>query len=304
MKIRIIQLINNFYHDNLVMDEQSRLEPLGQFSVFGYFDALDIYDVDEKEGIWKALSELSQKHLDKKNNRRNLICINNDEETDRMFWKNREDFRFLFITLIRIKDTKPDQLLEKINQMNSDSKRDRYDCCSYLSYDHCEAVIVRESDQFSTGLKKVKELRRIFHTFKMYTIFAVNEKLLQNSQIIDSAIKDDCVNLRLRCIVKDFMAAERYMCDMEKILRNSNPSMEFGRHETFGSSDWLVEINNISLCSILEHYKMGGLFTHTKKEYENAFFNIESEILLKSEGNQENGTMDHGVSEKHKQSSE
>lgn len=297
MRTRIIRLINNFYYDNWEIEETKREKPLGQYCVFGYFDALDVIEVpgdDTNIGIWKKLSSLSQEYLDDNHNRRNLICITEDDETDKRFWENKDNFRFLFITLIRVKDMPSEKLMKAICQMNSSCKDDTYDCCAYLSYDHCEAVIVRESNQYSVGLNKVKELRDEFGAFKMYTIFAVNERLLQNSDTIINTIVDEQIDIRLHCIVKDFNLARAYIQDLKNnlIKKSKNQLSDFKEYETLGSSDWIIEVNDISLSTILEYYKMGGLLTHTNSKYEKAFFNIESQILLKTGVNRGNGTMD------------
>ena len=102
MKIRIIQLINNFYRDGKNCPDEKRTEALGTYCTFGYFDALEVKTGQfiqnlKDSAMWREINDLTLGTLDGSFRRRNLICITNNDAKDTEFWEQKDDFPYLFV---------------------------------------------------------------------------------------------------------------------------------------------------------------------------------------------------------------
>ncbi len=279
MSIRILQLKNNFLRDDINPNK----EPLGPYCVIGYFDAFAISKeeaVDERNfNSWKCLGKLTSE-LAGNVNCRMLICFTEDSEKDRKFWEAQEEALF-FITMIRLKKENicfKEQ--EKIKKKLDEAEKS----ISYWSYDHSEIIVVTKTKKYSDGIRKVMELREVCSALKMYTVFAMKEDILASYEKIENAIEDEKVSIRLHCMVKDYQKAGIFKKKLEDGLSQRNGrTIKIRKFETFGGYDWLMEVDQISIYSILEHYKMKRLLTHANEIYNEAFFNVESEILTQEE---------------------
>lgn len=277
ISIRILLLKNNLYQDAGVTSDNA----LGKYCVLGYFDAFDISDEREVNlatlDTWGYLGEKTSEQ-DSNMNCRMLVCVTEQQEKDREFWTNRTD-SLVFITMVRLGEgglaAEGDGILEQLTEM---PKR-----MGYLSYDHSEIIVVTKTNQYSDGMKSVRELRNICNAVKTYTVFGIKEEVLESYETIKKCVKDERVCCRLRCMVKNYEKLESFIKILEKYIieRNADPE-EIGirQFEMFGGYDWLIEFDNISICSFLELYKTKELLTHVNEEYSETFYNIESEILI------------------------
>lgn len=144
MKIRVIQLINNFFKDENGRNVD-REKALGTYCTFGYFDALQVdegrtFDGTEENLIWNKIEEVVVGTLDGTSSRRNLICIAEEEEKDEQFWNHAKEYPYLFISLIRIRrDAEAMKAMYcVVNEMKMDDT-----AIAYYSYNHSELVIAK-----------------------------------------------------------------------------------------------------------------------------------------------------------------
>lgn len=277
--IRILQLKNNFYRD----EGRTGEEPLGGYCVLGYFDAFDISKAEEtfttQFNTWESLGKLTA-DMDGTVNCRMLVCVTEQPDKDRAFWAEQSDILF-FVTMVRMtkSDSLSEQLKKIIEKANGNSGQ-----IGYLSYDYSEIIVVTRTNKYSEGIARVNELRKMEGVVKTYTIFAVRDPLLDSYETITKKVEDENVFCRLHCMVKNEVKAETFRKELEKQIGEKNKGkIAVRRFQTLGMNDWLMEINNVSICSILECYKMGNLLTHTNEQYYEAFYNIESEILITGE---------------------
>lgn len=278
ISFRILQLKNNFYQDN----GSTERDALGEYCVIGYFDAFDISD--SKMGkvtefnTWRHLGELTTQ-LNGTVNCRMLVCITDQQAEDKAFWEEQSDALF-FVTMVRVKaGTLADEMKDTVDKLWEPGKR-----IGYLSYDHSEIIVVSKTNRYSEGIEGVKKLRNVCKAVKTYTVFAIMEKCLESYESIQDKLEDERVFCRLHCMVKDYGEAEKFKNELEKQMSNRNGRpIDIRKFETFGGYDWLMELDDVSVCSVLECYKMKKILTHANEKYNRAFFNIESEILVKSE---------------------
>ena len=112
----------------------------------------------------------------------------------------------------------------------------------------------------------------------------MKEDILESYEEIENTIENEMVFVRLHCMVKDYQEAEIFRKELEKALSGRNGrKITIRKFETLGGYDWLLEVDQISVYSIFEHYKMKNLLTHANEIYNKAFFNVESEILTQEE---------------------
>lgn len=296
MSIRILQLINNFYCDNGLKKGKNREVPLGKYCVLGYFDALDVNlpsDVfQEGDKTWNVLSALSAQKHDRAVSRRNIVCVPGNELRDQQFWEEESALPFYFVSMLRVNKEKY-SALQMISDVQEMEKKDQ-NIVTYYTYNHSEVVIVKKTGNYREGMKYVISLRDRFSAFKVYSIFAIREQALTSRETIAGEIEDEQIDCRLHCVVKDYKGAEIFWNVLNDTLTgHEGRKVKAKRYDTLGSYDWMIEINNISIQSMLSCYKMGEILTHTNPVFEKAFFNIETEILLPGKGPGENGTMDY-----------
>ena len=276
--IRILQLKNNFYWESGSTDR----EALGQYCVLGYFDALDIEKIEAEVtefNTWGKLGELTST-LDKAVSCRRLVCVTEQKKKDDEFWAD-ETYALYFITMVRINKNASvaDKLAEVENKLAETGKH-----ICYLSYDHSEIIVVTKTNIYSEGIESVGWIRKVCEAVKTYTVFAISEKALESYETIQEKLQEEKVFCRLHCMVKDYEKADRFRKKLEEHFTERNgDAVKIRRFETFGGHDWLLEIDGVSISSVCECYKMGERLTHASDEYKNAFFNVETEILVERE---------------------
>lgn len=283
VSIRILQLKNNFYWDSGGTGRNA----LGKYCVLGYFDAMDITDAVKVEvtefNTWKQLGELTSER-DNRLSCRTLVCVTEQLDKDEKFWGDASRM-FYFITMVRINKTASvedkwreieDKLPESENHIN------------YMSYDHSEIIVATKTNTYSEGIKSVKKIRSVCEAVKTYTVFAVKESALESYETIQGRLTEEKVCCRLHCMVRDYAKAEAFRKKLEEHFTERNDRIiKIRKFETFGGYDWLLEIDDVSIRSVFECYKMGEVLTHSNQDYKEAFFNVESEILTEQEEDQD-----------------
>lgn len=290
----MIQLRNSFYRDEPEMlEEQDRKTALGSYCVLGYFDALEIHPAEEPDKIWSKRSQISMEKSIKRCNSRVLVCISMNDSYDEEFWREQNQKPFYFTSLVRVRQEKlkSEDLTEKlkeINQMDPDPSKNNE--IGYLSYDHSEVVVIYKTDRYSDGMSHIAELKNRFSILKMYTIFAISERVLQTDDVLESEIREEQLDVRFHAKIKDFQNAENFYSKLKKELQEIN--VPIYRYDTLGGNDWLMEADGLSLHWLLKNYRMGNLLTHTNEEYEKAFFNLETEMFpsVRKKGGGEDGS--------------
>lgn len=282
MRARIITLANNFYQDEeLIRDDNKYMtddqqQELEEYCCLGYYDALGVRKIEgNSQQIREQVNVISMEGLKRNCSRRNIVCISDDEDKDESFWQNAGQHPCLFISMIRIKQDgeqvgKLKIIIAEINE--------KEDMVAYYTYDHSEVVVVKYGLGYLEGMESVLSLYNSMNIFKMYSIFAVKEKDLEER----GSVKDEEVGCILSAMVRDREQAKEYIRKLEEFLRKApNLSKEFSvtHIDTLGKCDLLVEICHVPIRRLLCAYKMGGLLTHTNKEYNRVFFNIESQLF-------------------------
>lgn len=299
MKIRIIQLINNFFKDENGTDE-NREKALGTYCTFGYFDALQV-DEDNYAGdnqIWKKIDGVTVRTLDGTCSRRNLICIAEQEEKDRKFWECAKDYPYLFLSLIRMKraEEATDTIRRMMDEMEEDDTK-----IAYYSYNHSELVIAKLENSYKAGMNFVLSLRRTLNALNLYSIFSVREEKLKDKSGLPGSIAAETVSVRLRLMIKNDYETDFFLQKLWEALfkdeiwdKKVSEKENFEKSYTLGSSDMIIEIEQIEMYKLLSCYEMGNLLTHTNKQFGKAVYNIETEILIKGAHIENGKSMDCG----------
>ena len=282
MVIRRIQLKNNLYLDG----GSNNSGPLGEYCVFGYFDAMSIDRRDERElGAWKVLSEGVIGEIDGSCSVRSLLCVSGDEEKDKLFWQadmQTVSYPLLFVSIIRLKEPiESIAVKKKMDELNQSEKG-----MAYFSYEHSELIAFFKTNKYSDGHKFCKILHEMFQIYKMYTIFSVKEQTLDSYDIIKKEIIEEKVDCRLRAIVKDWSKIHRMKEKLEDALAEE-PRIKpmISERHMMGNADVLFEVNNVSIQKLLTCYKTNELLTHSNSYYQEVFYNIETEIPWMEEEN-------------------
>lgn len=282
MKIRVIQLINNFFRDT-DFENENRERALGTYCTFGYFDALQVKEsreISDTDGnpIWKEIDKITTSTLDGTCSRRNLVCMAEDEKKDKEFWDKAKKYPYLFVSLIRVQHS------DDVNCVINDTKRDET-AIAYYSYNHSELVIVKLETEYAKGMDFVLSLRKKLHTLNIYSIFSVREDILKLETKLKNELSTEKVSVRLRMMIKNDQNIDDFLEKLsEKLFKDDvqedNNIMKF---YTLGNNDLIVEIKSVEMYKLLSCYGMGNLLTHTNTQFGKAVYNIETEILVKGE---------------------
>lgn len=288
MKVTIIQLINSFYKDgNEVASEdveQQNKEPLGEFCVLGYFDAMKVTEKEiepDKENMLEKASDCFLDNLKGRSNYRTLICIPVLENTNPNFWED-VNTPFYFVSMVRVKTNGFGELKEKIRKSYSADEKS----INYYSYDHSDVISVYKTNRYTDGIKHIEKLQQEIEAYKVYTIMAVRESVLERPEIIKKHIVDEMIDCRLHVVMKDLIKARQYCNKIKRLLAFNNADVSFAQYNTLGSGDILLEIDNISFGSLLAFYKTGEILTHNHPDYLGSVFNIETRIVEHKEREQ------------------
>ncbi len=290
MRIRVLELVNNFYKDEdtegcaETTGDDSRQE-LGEYCCLGYFDALNVRSLDcgsrQEMNIRREAECIAVRNLEGKDNRKNIICVTNDEKRDEDFWKLAERMPFLFVSLIRIKfpgQHTPSDIVKTVNAKSEETM-------AYYTYGHSDIVVFRTGNEYLKNMTSVLSMYEEVNIYKMYSVFAVKECVLENCE----GIPDEMVTCRLNGAVQNMEHVKVYIDKLKEALKSGNNAgdLEINCFYTLGNSDFLMEIPKVSLINLLKCYKMGEVLTHTDEDYKKAFFNISSSILNKKEWEKE-----------------
>lgn len=292
MRIRVIDLANNFYKDGQSANVQdgtlddNRRKELGEYCCLGYFDALEVRQIDfDGKGninIRKKVNQMMMKHLDGGCSRKNIICVTDDDKRDENFWAQAQNMPFLFVSLIRVNYENGDgrgrkqKLCEIIRRINEQGQM-----IAYYTYDHSDIVVLKYGKEYLRDVGKVLSLRRGMNVFKTYSVFAVKETVLDSC----AEVQDEIVNCRLHAAVKDMCKVEDFLEEIKDFLgKGEMGTVNIKCYDTLGNNDLLIEISHVSIRQLLKCYRMGELLTHTHPSYQRAFFNIQSQLFGDGKG--------------------
>lgn len=283
MKVRIIQLINNFYIDqdqnsDAAQDQNSRRQ-LGEYCSFGYFDAVCIEESQsvkniKESAIWEKINQTVCDAFDAFCSRRNLICIIDNAQKDQEFWEDAKKYPYIFISLVRTKHR--EETTKKIKKIVQIINADKT-AIAYYSYNHSEIIIVKLESTYTNGLCFVLDKRKKIDLLNMYSIFSVRENMLNNA----NNINNEKIEVRLHIMVKDDELIQTYLEKLVDQIGIINGN--YKTYNTLGSCDLLFEIKEIDLKNLLPCYAMGNILTHSNSFFQKAVFNIETEFIVESE---------------------
>ena len=264
MKMHLIQFSNNFY--NAVNADKN--EPFGEYCVLGYFDAVNIFDIDSDKykeyKIWHAIADITIDNLQATCTQRNVLCVTDDEIKDKLFWEDVKSKPIIIISLIRLKEPyKPDTLADI---------KCRPGVMLYFTSAHSDLIMMTSGSRFSDCKRRVMQYREDFSILKMYSVLAIREDSLNTGETIE----DERVDCRLRIMVQhkdDISGFLEEIAEKLGIRKDDIPEP----NDILGGSDVLVELNGISIRKLLREYKMGRHMTHPF--YRDKFYNIETEIV-------------------------
>lgn len=283
MKTRVIQMLNNYYKDGENREfKPEAQEALGEYCCLGLFDALHIELVEkgerqEGQDVRSRINESIVGKLQGEHNVRSVVCVTEYDAEDEAFWKEAKEMPFLFVSFVNIShDGKEisDRLRKAMENVISEKH-----VMAYYTYDHSELAVIRTAENYSQGFQEVLGLYDKADIFKMYTVFAVREDVLENCE----RVRDEIINCLLYATVKKRDRVEEYKRELAKALCKKKEEIKI--YETLGHSDCLIEILQVSIKKLLYCYKMGRLLTHTNSYYNQAFFNIETQFMTEGKGN-------------------
>ena len=284
---RIIRLISNTYNTR----KNIYREPLGEYCVFGPYDAMNI---DEEVREWKddwIAGDMGDKNMnlsDGKSRQCNIICAatSADRQKEADFVVRMRNSPFLFVSLLIMDrdQMNKNEVIKKIAEINQGQE-----CWIYLTTGKNELAMLHYCKSYRNGLNTVLDRHKMIPAIlKTSTIFAIQEKSFYAAHPLYKQIEDEMVSCRLRCFVRDRNRADRFLKELGKdVMKNGAQGMRW--FNILGSADLLVEIDSIPLKILLSYYRTGERLTHMNQQYNEAWYNIETEFIS------DNGGMNYGA---------
>ena len=285
MVVRVVELLNSFYKDSVEISGTE--EALGDYCIWGFFDALKIKRITagfDKKGIMRSVTDTVICDYNGLFNRKEIICIHEDEKKDDSFWKDADKKPYLYITLIR-KERREDSSENVDNMMKEINCRRKQ--IAYYSYSHSEIIIIGYSDSCKECLDKVLRIKNMLPIFKTVTVFGIKERELGNL----TNVKKERVSLRLAGKVREQENAINMVKKLDEKIQEKGvgTDYEYRAYDTLGAKDIIIEILNVPIENILPFYATGELLTHTNPEYGASFYNIETQIITEFYSNKKRG---------------
>lgn len=278
---RKIQLISNIYKGK---SEDKDIEALGEYCVFGPFDALSFEE--EEQGTDEPAYYDDKDKIREKCRCFHITCVSDEDDKEKQFFKRAALFPFLFVSFF---------VASELGNGNYDINADHQDirnkirivnlqnpnCRICFSYEKYSFILFHLCNQYKEGLKKILEIEQLFPKAKSSTVFAVREDALDTQNELYEAIRDDKVGVRLQGIMTDKSRADDYLSKLGKMIMGfSKPAERIAWYDTLGSADILVEIDGVFLKEVLPLYKSGSFLTHMCHDYQNAWYNIETKFII------------------------
>lgn len=265
MLVRVLELLTHIHNDDIEQD----CGPLAEYSCIGYFDALNIehfeYDLNRQTlNIYEMVEKEILKNLDGRCTRKTLICVCKDAEKEDEFWKKAEENNLLFISVIRLNDSKKGNVAKIIENFNK-----RPLSIAYLTYDASEVVLLTSTDSCEEGMELVVSLHTEIPIYRVFSVMAIKEQFA----LKDSSV-DEQIQCRLHASVRDMEAVNNWLEMLEKTL-----SHECECFHILGEKDLLIEIKGISMNQIFPLYLGSELLSHGNIVFRKAFFEMQSEFL-------------------------
>lgn len=275
--IRLFQFKNNF-----IGAESKQVE--ATYSALGYFDGLDLGDVKENGDLEREelLSDpfrfliRDKKALLEECDYFNVAGIAEDEGD---FWET-EELPFIFISFIRM--NKRSQNIKRIIEGIEENIRvegEKKGKC-YRTYDNSDLIICLRTKKYSLGYHYIENYRNLIQGMdqgnylqKSFSICVLKQNILDDILNKAELIEDEEISCNLRCLIRDLGKAHDFCEDLKR------QGFNVQNYGVLGSEDWVINIKNIRMVSLLDMYKTDGRFTH--KKYKDAFMNIMTEILVK-----------------------
>lgn len=275
MVIRVIELLNNFYKD--AIETYGSEEALGDYCIWGFFDALNTRKITEgleKQGIMQSVTNAVIYGYDGMCNRKQIVCIHEEEKKDEIFWENPHNEPYLYMTMIR-KEYKKNQY-SKIKEIMR-AINERNNMIAYYSYSHSEVIVVGYASSCKECMKKILQIKELFPIFKTVTVFGIKEEELYRC----SKVKKEKISLRLAGKVRNQKNAINMVKKIDVQIRQKGVGTDYryNAYDTLGAKDIIIEIINVPIENILPLYSTGALLTHTNSEYGVSFYNIETQII-------------------------
>lgn len=283
MTTRVIQMLNNYFKDGENRESKPEAqEALGEYCCLGLFDALHIELVEKGEGqegqdVRSRINEGIVGKLQGEYNVRSVVCVTENDAEDEAFWQEAEKMPFLFVSFVNIgreEKRRPEKLRDAMEKVVAEKH-----VMAYYTYDHSEIAVIRTAESYLQGFQEVLDLYDKVDIFKMYTVFAVREDVLENCE----RVRDEIISCMLYATVKNQKWVEKYKRELARALCKKEEEIKI--YETLGHSDCLIEILQVSIKKLLCCYKMGRLLTHTNSYYNQAFFNIETQFMIEGKEN-------------------
>ena len=286
MRIRTIQMISNTY-EYLIKDSQT---VSGKYCVFGPFDAMNIEDStrqwdaqENRRDIRDYTRGMTLSHCDGKSNRNDIICVfpepEEKEEQEFIDKMNMAPYLFLsFLLLDHGDQSGSEKIKSELNNINNLG-----DCRAYLTFGKNEIILLHYCNSYTKGMRKMLHNHTYFSLSKASTIFSVREDALDIQTSFHKQVDyEEMVSCRFRGVMKNTGDSEKYIWKLKKNIQNDlKNSDDFRWYDVIGGTDKLIEIDNYPLEKLLPLYKKGNLLTHSNKDYFQAWYNIETEIMVK-----------------------
>lgn len=266
-----------------------------EYSCFGYYDGLDISEVENEKNrlslsqgsinitdTWFGILNMAGKPelVNGSNSQQNFVLFYTDNESDtenneELFWK--EDRAFLAVMFVQVNGSRKQSLNDNINAIRRFivGEYENNDCriISYRLIDNADFLLAIKGNSYAQISNIVKEIQNIKSIIYVNTIFSVHSKYLKGS-----ALKEDetLEGVRLEISAKEEGAVGKLLKKIEKEL--GQPLILKNSLYRFHHNSYVIQLPPIFMSDLLRLFKEEAALTHRNGLYGKLIYNINTSI--------------------------
>lgn len=266
-----------------------------EYSCFGYYDGLDISEVENEKNrlslskgsinitdTWFGILNMAGKPklVNGSNSQQNFVLFYTDNESDtenneELFWK--EDQAFLAVMFVQLKGNENQGLNDYINAIrrfiveeygNNDCK-----IISYRLIDNADFLLVIKGNSYIKISNIVREIQNIKSIIYVNTIFSVHSKYLKGSVLKEDETLE---GVRLEISAKEEGAVSKLVKKIEEEL--DQPLVLKNSLYRFHHNSYVIQLPPICMSDLLRLFKEEAALTHRNGLYGKLIYNINTSI--------------------------
>lgn len=273
-----------------------------QYCSFGYYDGIDVEENlfskdsefsvhDELEKLWDYYVERSEK-LEGSFSEQIIFGLRTEKENDNIkeqnFWDDKEEYPFLFFTLIQAEYSNTENISQKIREMETEFTNDSCKVITYFTFDTSDLLMVILCKKYDDGVAVIENFHHKENSkLKMhlnwqitysFSVAAVYKEIINDKERVAN-IEGNVQRADIYLIEKELGAIDTIYKKVEDSIHDDSG---IDKDAVLGCNDEVIRLENVPWNKFLLFYQDGeGLFSNSNNDYHNGLIGITTIIDTK-----------------------